>query len=92
MNRPGPKLLQQRALAALLIEHGWIDANQSNSAHAMAEAIYRLRPVPVEDHKVVVEILDIVLEYNADPHDTDLAGSAIALLDLLKRYCPEDLP
>lgn len=87
----GPKLLHQRALAALLIEDGWLDANQSNSAHAMAESIYRLRDLPVEDHAHIVKLLDIVLRHNYDPNDTDVAGTVVELLDYVKnnRRCPQ---
>lgn len=77
--------LHQRALAALLITRGWIDAQQSDSAHSMAEQIYRLRDLPIEDHAAVADLLDIVLEHNPDPHDTNLAGTVIALLEYLKR-------
>jgi hypothetical protein len=80
------KQTYQRALAQILIEHGWLDAHQSNSAHAMAQAICQLKELSAEDRETIAEILDVVLEHNHDPHDTDLAGTAVALLDLVKRH------
>lgn len=91
MSAADSKILRQRALAALLVSRDWIDAQQSNSAHAMAEAIYQLRDLPVEDHVAVANLLDIVLKHNSDPHDTDLSGTVVELLEYVKRSrrCPQ---
>ena len=75
---------RQRALATVLIAHGWIDHPQSNSAHAMAEAIYKLRDLPVDDHDVAANLLDIVLTHNHDPNDTNLAGTVVDLIEYFR--------
>lgn len=78
------------AVTDYLILHGWLDDKrvppQSNSAQRFALELYEEYPtLSADEGKTIVDLVDIVLEHNADPHDTDLIGTAYALLEYMRR-------
>lgn len=70
-------------MVAALVANGWVDVEQSNGAPAFVREFYRRRPAATwAESAMVPKLVDIILKYNADPHDADLVGTVIALLDL----------
>jgi uncharacterized protein YdiU (UPF0061 family) len=76
-------------LVEALIDYGWLDDRrpepQSDSAQAFARYVFEQRatlaPWEVEHFAALA---GIVLDHNPDPHDTDLAGTVLAVMEFYK--------
>lgn len=73
----------------LIQRYGWIDDRrldpQSNSAQAFARDVYLRYPaITSDEHKMISDLVNIVLATNDDPHDTDLLGTALDLLEYIE--------
>ena len=81
----------QSFIAEYLIQrYGWLsdrrEPPQSSSAQAFAALVYQRYPaIRSDEHKMIPDLVNIILDNNPDPHDTDVLGTALDLLDYIER-------
>jgi hypothetical protein len=88
----GTRVTDGRSFIAqyLVQRYDWIDdprpTPQSNSAQAFATGVYMRYPaITSDEHTMIPDLVDIVLQSNSDPHDTDVLGTVLDLLDYIGR-------
>lgn len=74
----------------LVQRYGWLDdarpRPQSNSAQAFAAQVYGRYPaITSDEHSMIPDLANIVLDNNFDPQDTDVIGTVLDLLDYIWR-------
>lgn len=73
-------------LARYAMAHGWIDAQQSNSAWALADEILERYPAITHDqHRMIIDIISVVEQTIGDPNDWDHVGTGLDMLWLIER-------
>ena len=71
-----------------MVHLGWLNDErnppQSNSAQQFANELCERRPgITWDEEKVIPDLVQILLKHNGDPHDTDIIGTAMELMDYL---------
>lgn len=90
----GPVIVDGREfLVRYAVErYGWLDDPRpgapytSHSAQAFAHKVYERYPaIRHDEHRMVVDIVDLLSESIPDPHDWDEIGSALDMIQYIER-------